>query len=101
MADILDQFEIKDNIGSTVAFNGTATTSVQSVPALAGTSISDALIISSGRRLQVSFDGGGTFLNVPRNGAIAWNVKGQVAQLQVRTSSGTTDFDLLINFEDV
>lgn len=101
MADLLPQFESSDNIGSTVAFNGTATTSVQSIPAVADKIISGFGLTVSGNNVEISTDGGATFFRLPRRASITWDVKGEIRQIQIRTSSGSTDFDFLINFEDV
>jgi hypothetical protein len=92
--------EISDNLGSTVAYTGTATTSVQNVPSVADKVISGFGLTVSGNNVQISVDGGTTFFNVPRRGSITWDVKGEIQQLQIKTSFGSTDFDLLINFED-
>lgn len=100
MADVIGQHEVSDNCGSTVAFDGTATTSVSLVPAVAGEAISQIYFNAIGRNLEVSFDNGTTFYAFDRKDRFTWDVKGEITQLQIRTSSGSSDWSAIINFED-
>lgn len=100
MAFAESEFEIKDNQGSSVPFNGTATTTPQNIPAVAGNVISGFVLSVDGQNVEVSTDGGSNYYAVPRNGSISWDVKGEITQIQVRTSSGSTGFSGIVNLED-
>lgn len=93
--------ETSDNVGSTKAFQGTATTTPSNVPAVAGNKISQAGVSNTGSiDLQVSFDGGVTFTTLLKKEFLSWDIKGEPTQLIVKTPSGSTTYDILINFED-
>lgn len=94
-------FEISDNRGATTAYEGTATTSVANVPSSAGNAISQCLIKSEGNNLQISFDDGTSFITLDKSEALTWDVKGEITQLQIKTSSGSVNYRILINTEDV
>lgn len=100
MADVLGQFEISDNSGSTEAFSVTATTSVQSVPSTPGEIISGFMFSVNGNNVEISADGGVSFFKLPKDAVGAKDIKGEITQLQVRTSSGSTALELWIDFED-
>lgn len=100
MADIIGQHEISDNQGGTVAYSGTATTTFANVPSVAGNSISGCLIVADGGNLQASFDGGTTYHDFAEDEALSWDVKGEITQLRVKTSSGTCDYRIIINVEE-
>ena len=93
------QIEVSDNEGRSEAFSGTATTSVTNIPSSAGQKISEALVAVDGNNVQISFDGGTSFWDVPKKAAFAWDVKGEITQIQIKTSSGSTDYSILVNFE--
>ena len=93
--------EVEDNAGESVAYTGTATTTLSNLPAVADKIISQAFIVADDKNLEVSFDGGNTYLPLNKRDSLTWDVKGQIQQIKVRTSSGTADFRALINFEDV
>lgn len=92
--------EISDNRGTTVAYTGTATTTVANVPSVAGEAISQCLVQSLDKNLEVSFDGGTTYFPFERNGLLTWDVKGRPTQLKVRTSAATCPYRIIINFEE-
>jgi hypothetical protein len=95
------QFEQKDNQGSTVAVNGTATTVVANVPAVAGNIISGFSVWNDGAvPLQISFDGGTTFHDHDKKSFMSHNIKGEPRQLQVKTASSTAAYRILFNLED-
>ena len=101
MADEIGQFETEDNAGSTQVFTGTATTTPSNVPAVAGNAISGVGIVARRGNLEVSFDGGLTFWPFEQTReSLTWDVKGRITQLVVRTSSGSVDYRIIINFED-
>lgn len=92
--------EIKDNEGSTVAYSGTATTTAANVPATAGNIISGALVENTGSNdLEVSYDGGTTYYTLLKKQFVSWDIKGEITQLVVKTPTGTTTYQALINFE--
>lgn len=94
--------ETEDNCGSTVAYAGTATTSVASVPAVAGAVIGGVAIWNDGNvPLQVSFDGGTTFHDQSKKSFLSQNVHGEPTQIQVKTASSTAAYRMIINYEDV
>lgn len=96
-----DQTEIKDNVGSTEGFSGTATTSVANIPSIAGNIISGFMFQVTGSNVQISADGGTTFFDLPKNATGFKDVKGEITQLQIKTSSGSAPYSLWVDFEDV
>lgn len=95
------EFEVKDNSGSTVAEEGTATTTVQSVPSSPGNIIAGLSSWNDGSvPLEISFDGGTTYFKQDKKSFFSHNVKGEVRQLQVRTASGTAGFRFILNLEE-
>lgn len=93
--------EIKDNLGSTEVFTGTATTTPANVPTVADKIISGFGINNTGSQsIEVSMDGGTTFYTIKKSIFFSWNVKGEILQLVVQTPSGTTDYEMIINFEE-
>ena len=101
MSDALEQFEVSDNDGSSVAFTGNATTTVANVPTVAGDPISGVLMknISNNKDMEVSFDNGTTFFPLEPGEAISLDVKGLPTQIQVQTPSSNADWKAVINFE--
>lgn len=99
MADELPQWETSDNEGSTVSYNGTATTSNSNVPSVSGNVISQFLIIADDNNLQGSFDGGTTFHSFKKGEAFTWDLKGSETQIVLKTSSGTADWRAVLNLE--
>jgi len=89
-----------DNTGRTEAFTGTATTTVQSIPLVAGEVISSFVFAVDGKNVKISADDELSFFNVPDKGMGSKDVKGGIKQLQVKTSSGSTDFDLWVDFKE-
>ena len=93
--------ETSDNVGSTKAYQGTASTSPSAVPNVAANVISQTGITNTGSvDLQISFDGGLTYTNLLKKEFLSWDVKGEIQQLFVKTTTGTTTYDILINFEN-
>jgi len=90
-----------ENLGATTAYTGTATTTFANVPSSAGGVISGCLIKPLGNNFEVSFDGGTSYLPISRNSVFTWDVKGEITQLRVRTSSSTSDYEILLNTEPV
>lgn len=99
MADQLPDFETSDNDGSTVAYSGTATTTFASVPASPGARISGFMFQVAGENVQISADGGTSYFDIPKKGTGAKDVKGEITQLRIKTSSGTSAYSLWVDFE--
>ena len=100
MADVLPQFDSQDNLGSSVAYGGTATTTPTSIPAVADKKISGFMFSFSGANIEISTDGGTTYFEFPKNAYGFKNVKGEPTQILIRTTTGTTGYKLWIDFED-
>lgn len=93
--------EISDNEGSTVVYSGTATTTPANVPASAGNIMSGFGLQNTGNEnMQISMDGGTTYFTVGKKDFFAWDVKGNITQVQVKTPASTTTYEIVINFED-
>lgn len=93
--------ETSDNVGSTKAYQGTASTTPSLVPAVADKVISQMGVTNTGSvDLQISFDNGLTYTNLLKKEFLSWDVKGNIKQLYVKTLASTTTYDILINFED-
>lgn len=93
--------ETSDNVGSTKAYQGTATTTASTVPGVADKVISQVGITNTGSSdLQVSFDNGSTYTTLIKKEFLAWDVKGEITQLYVKTPTSSSTYDILINFED-
>lgn len=100
MPDKVADFEISDNQGSTVVESGTATTTPSNVPASAGTAIAGIGVDNTGNgTLEVSMDGGTTFKTVSRGDFFAWNILGEITQLVIKTPSGSTTYEIVLNRE--
>jgi len=91
---------IMGNKGASTAYVGTATTSVASVPSVAGNAISQCLIRALDKNIEISLDGGTTFLMMEKNDALTWDVKGEITQIQIKTSVATGAYRMLINTEE-
>lgn len=92
---------VEERIGATKCYNGTATTAVQSVPAVAGDNIKDVVIVSGtalgAGLLQVSYDNGLTFDTMPNGSTVNLSpIRGAIKQLRVRTASGNNTFRAII-----
>lgn len=104
MVDAAPQFETIDNLGTTSQYSGTATTSPTSVPAIAGNAIAECLVRCASsnavtKRLQVSFDGGTTYMTLSPGEFVGWSLKGGVTQIQLKTPASTTDYEIVLNRE--
>jgi len=100
MADVLPQFDTQDNIGSSVAFSGTATTTPASVPGAPDKVISGFMFSFAGANIEISTDGGTSYFEFPKNAYGYRDVKGSPTQILIRTTTGTTGYKLWIDFED-
>lgn len=102
MADVAPEFEISDKAGQTFHHNGTATTSAVSIPASPAGVIDYVLIDNRGNNtIEVSFDSGGNWKKIDKLGVLTWLVKGNVNQIRIRSVSGTSAYEILMNREPV
>lgn len=100
MVDVIADHEVVDNEGSTKVETGTASTTVAAVPAVADKVISGFAIDNIGTNdILISMDGGSTFKTVNKKAFFSWNVKGNIKQLFVKTLTGTSDYEIVINYE--
>ena len=101
------QFESIDLTGQTLQFAssvGTTPTLFPSSP-VANHFVSEILINTQkmtgfSQRLQVSVDGGTTYMDIKRNTIIGISVRGQIQQIHVKSLSGTINFDMILNLEE-
>ena len=100
MAEVEAAFEVKDNVGRSESFSGTATTVVQNIPSVSGEIISGVIFVAEENNIEVSFDSGTSFFQLDRNDVLNLDVKGEIRQFQVRAISGNRDFKCIVNFED-
>lgn len=91
--------ETEDNKGSTVAYSGTATTSIANIPSSADKIISGFALKNGLSDVQLSFDGGTTYFTVDRRGFFSTNIKGEITQVKIKTASGTSAYEALVQFE--
>lgn len=104
MADIYPQFDTRDIEGSTVHYNGTATTTASQIPSVPDKVISDVLIENLDttpllNRLLVSFDGGVTFKAMRRGQSMAWSLRGLLTSFVVKAETGTCAYEAIVNYE--
>ena len=88
-----------ENQGATTAYLGTATTTFANIPASAGGVISGCMIKPTGNNFEVSFDGGTSYLPLARNSIFTWDIKGEITQIRIKTSTGSADYEILLNTE--
>lgn len=100
MVDVMPQFESQDNTGSSVAYSGTATTTIANIPVSADKAISGFMFSFDGANVEISMDGGITYFEFPKNSYGYKDIKGEPTQLKIRTTSGSTGYNILIDFED-
>jgi hypothetical protein len=94
-----DQNETQNNIGTTESYTGTATTTPADVGS--GNVISGAIIVTLGRNIEVSFDGGSSYFPMPKKSeAVSVDVKGEPTSIKIKTTSGTADYKMILHHED-
>lgn len=103
MVDIAESFEEKDVSGSTVHYNGTATTTPANIPISDNKVVSEVIIRNTGAVLttflQVSFDNGTNYFDVLSKEVITWSPKGSQKHFVVRTNVLTTTYQAIVNYE--
>ena len=91
---------IRGNEGTTTTFSGTATTTPANVPSTAGNVISGLGLDNTGNQdIQISMDGGTSYKTVGRGEFFTWDVKGGITQVQLKTLSSTSTYELTLNRE--
>ncbi len=91
---------LPDTAGDTLQF-AASVTAVISLPTVAGNAISLALVRckndqAQSKRLEVSFDGGSTFMELSPGEFVGWPLKGDQTQIQIKAAT-TTDYEIIIN----
>jgi len=103
MVDNLPQFETTDLVGTVTHFSGTATTTPAQVPSSPSTVISELLIRNTNTqglaKLQVSFDGGTAYFDIDAGDTLIWGPKGEIGSIYIRSSSGSVNYQILMNRE--
>lgn len=94
--------EIRDNAGTTVPYCDSATAVATSIPAVADKRIDEFVIqnLDETENLLVSLDGGTKFWTIFPCSHLAWTPKGDIEQLMIKSSSGSVDYEALINFAE-
>jgi hypothetical protein len=103
MVDFIPQFEISDLAGTVTHFSGVATTVAVQIPAVPSTVIAEVLIRNTNDfgsdKLQVSFDGGVSYFDIDTKDALACGPKGQITSIHIRSSSGSVNYQVIMNRE--
>lgn len=105
MAESPERFEIADNQGTTLQFDGTVGTTPESFPDPAQTPISEFLIQCPedqdiDNRLLVSINGS-NFITLYPTGAWGWTPKGSsVTQLTIKGNQAGVKYELVMNIEE-
>jgi len=93
--------EISDNAGSTTVIVDTATTTPTNFPSVAGNAISGFGIDNYGTNdIYISWDAGTSFKKIEKKTYLSWDLKGEPTQLQLKTLTSTSDFELMLNLEE-
>ncbi len=108
MANSTSQFDVQDITGETRQYVGTVDTVAINLPPtpVADKFVSEILfntqeLGTSVQRLLYSFDGGVTFNQIKRNTILGWFVRGQIQQIQIKSNTGTINYDIVVNLEDL
>lgn len=100
-------FEIQDMDGATVHYNGTVGTAPTAIPTVVGKLISEFWLENSidntlvTTRLSFSCDGGVTYTELRIGESMAWTPKGRIRQLLIKASAASTDYKMIVNYEDI
>jgi len=104
MADVAEEFESTDKLGTTEQFDGTVGVAPITIPAIAGTSISEFIIQcpfdqSDTNTLKVSINGGANYLTLQPAGFWGWTPKGGVKQLTILGNVAGVKYEIVLNKE--
>src|SRR3972149_6060714 len=102
MADLGSTFEGSDTDGTTDQFQGSVGTAAISLPSIPGTRIAEVSVrnLNEINNLLFSFDGLSFKTLFPFEN-IMWSLKGNVKQIQVKSSSSLVENEGLINRETI
>lgn len=96
--------ETQDLIGTTAHYNGIVGTTQINIPTTAGNVISEVLLKcpaqSGQKQCFISFDGGTNFFTLEEGEFIGWAYKGEQKQVQIKGSAASTEYQIIVNFED-
>jgi len=104
MANQLPQFEITDDLGLTIQYDGTVGTSAVPIPSNADKTISEVIIQNDpantkGAEVYVSFDGGTKFWTILWNEAFPWEPRNALKQIYIKAKDAATKYQIIINYE--
>lgn len=100
-------FEIQDMDGSTVHYNGTVGTTAIAIPTVVAKQISEFWVENNidnspvTKRLEFSCDGGVTYTELRIGESMAWTPKGRIRQIFIKASAASTDYKMIVNYEDI
>lgn len=102
------QFDQADVTGETRQYVGTVgTTAIDLPPApIAGRFVAEVMfntqeLGAQNQRLLYSYDGGVTFQSLKRNTILGWFVRGQQTGIKIKANTGTVNYDVTVNFEEL
>ena len=104
MADIPEEFESTDTLGTSEQFDGTVGTTPINLPGSAGELISEFIVQcpfdqDDTNSLKVSLNGGASYLTLQPAGFWAWTPKGNVTQLTLLGNVAGVKYEVVINKE--
>lgn len=100
-------FETQDLDGSTVHYNGSVGTTPIAIPTVADNIIAEFWIenvIDNSpvtKRLEFSCDGGITYTELRLSESMAWTPKGRIKQIYIKASAASTNYKMIVNYEDI
>jgi hypothetical protein len=106
MADTAPQMEIEDNNGSTAHYSGSVGTTPASIPTVADKVISSFLVENDidnspvTKRLSFSCDDGASWTELRIGESVVWSPKGYKKQIQIKASAASTNYKMIVNYED-
>ena len=98
-------FSSTPNSGATTKmYSGTVTTTPINLPSVAGNNIIEAFVKNPSTNvgaaiLLYSYDGGNTYHELTRTSWDSWDIKGDVAQIQIKAFAGTINYEVKLNIE--
>jgi len=104
MPDVPEEFESTDKLGTTEQYDGVVGVAPISIPAIAGTSISEFIIQCPFDQvdtnvLKVSLDGGANYITMQPAGFWGWTPKGGIKQLTLLGNIAGVKYEIVLNKE--
>lgn len=104
MADIPEEFESADKVGSTEQFDGVVGAAPINLPGSATTDIAEFIVQCpydqvDTNELKISLDGGSNYLTIQPAGYWAWSPKGSVKQITLLGNVAGVKYELVMNKE--